>query len=98
MHFRFESKKKISVPTTHGIRARLVRYDYDRTKSQSERITEIASIDNLEPSDRSSAKEFSFEVNLPDSSHGVYYIELTKIVGAGGGWVLNGLPLLEYKE
>jgi hypothetical protein len=91
--------KKISVPTIHGIRARLVRYDYDRTKmSLSERITEIASIDNLEPSDGSSPKEFNFEVNLPDSSHGVYYIELTKIVGAGSGWILNGPLLLEYKE
>ena len=91
--------EKISVPTIYGIRARLVRYDYDRTKpSLSERITEIASIDNLEPSDGSSAKEFSFKVNLPDSSHSVYYIELTKIVGAGSGWVLNGPLLLEYKE
>ena len=91
--------EKISVPTIYGIRARLVRYDYDRTKpSLSERITEIASTDNLEPSDGSSAKEFSFKVNLPDSSHGVYYIELTKIVGAGSGWVLNGPLLLEYKE
>ena len=91
--------KKLSVPTSIGIQARVLRYDYDPDNNNLEdRITEIASFSDTEPIEQGVSKEFAFEVNLPDSSGGVYYVELTAIGGGGSSWVLNGPPLLEYKE
>ena len=85
--------KGVSIVTVSPIRLRVVEFDY--SQPQSERITEIVSIDLPINPDRA-AREVPLNLALTKSPSTVHFIELSD--SRGVNWMMNAPLILEYEE
>ncbi|MDB4388298.1 DUF4815 domain-containing protein [Akkermansiaceae bacterium] len=83
--------KGVSIVTVSPIRLRVVEFDY--SQPQSERITEIVSIDLPINPDRA-AREVPLNLALTKSPSTVHFIELSD----SSSWTMNAPLILEYEE